>query len=725
MKPAKLLHIPFFFITGITILLILFILYTRTQADNSITELQKGSKEAIRVFRANKLLDEIFNQMYVAETLAANGESNIKATDSLKLIQRNINELNQLFTDSLLSKQTRLFTSLVQRKIEFTGTGKNKLTPENFKDSTLNEDIFIAAVNLEEKLGSYLQANISGNEKLATRVLKLDMILTILIIITIAGLATIIIGYLIRNFKLIQAVEKQRQEISHTAAVKEQFLANMSHEIRTPINSVIGFTNLLEKTRLDQNQSMYVNTIKTAGDNLLTIVNDILDISKIEAGMLHFDKSPFSIQDVCYHVETLMHHKASEKGLEFHTEIDADIPEVVAGDKERLIQILVNLTSNAIKFTAAGKISIAVNCNQTEDKNVSITFSVTDTGIGIPQNKLNSIFQRFEQAEADTTRKFGGTGLGLAIVKNLVEMQGGTIDVQSKEGTGSTFSFTIPFEINKQMELEIIANYNKNKLLSNTENGQQISGLNILAAEDNKMNQLLLKMILQQWKISCTIVDNGEQAINHLKTNKYDLVLMDIQMPVLDGYSASRQIRNGLKFDIPIIAMTANVLPGEKEKCADAGMNGYISKPLNEAELFGLLSMYNNQLRFNNSHEKEKSPGFNYINPGYLTEVFGTDTGIIKSFVNEFIIQFQEEITEFSKAIETKNVSMAQKLAHHMKTTVGVLHNESPLLTNLAAIEFANDSETGWNIIHYNYTIFTANKEILLKEIESFTASLN
>jgi signal transduction histidine kinase/CheY-like chemotaxis protein len=725
MKSAKLLRIPFLFISGITILLILFILYTRSQADNSITKLQKGSREAISVFKANKLLDEIFNQLYVAETMAANNPNAANTTDSLKLIERNIKELNQLFTDSVLSAQTKLFSSLVQKQLENTTTKRDLLSPVNAKDSALNESIFVAAVNLEEKLGLYLQANISGNEKLATRVLKLDMILTILIIIIIASLATIIIGYLLRNYKLIQAVEKQREEISHTAAIKEQFLANMSHEIRTPINSVIGFTNLLEKTRLDQNQSIYVGTIKTAGENLLTIVNDILDISKIEAGMLHFDKSPFSIQDVCYHVETLMYHKASEKGLEFFTDIDENIPEVVSGDKERLIQILMNLTSNAIKFTSSGKITIKVKCDQLTDKNAIITFLVADTGIGIPKNKLGSIFQRFEQAEADTTRKFGGTGLGLAIVKNLVEMQGGTIELESEEGAGSTFSFKLPFETNKQMELDILTNYNKNKIQSSPDNGKKLSGLSILAAEDNKMNQLLLKMIFEQWNVSCTIVDNGELAIEQLKNNKYDLVLMDIQMPILDGYSASRQIRNTLKSDIPVIAMTANVLPGEKEKCADAGMNGYISKPLNEAELFGLLSMYNNQLMINSKTTTENSINFNYINPGYLKQVFGTDPEFIKSFICEFKTQFHEEMNELSTAIKTKNAPKAQKLAHHMKTTVGVLHDQSPLLTNLAAIEFANDSETGWNIIHYNFDTFVANKEILMKEVELYSSSLN
>ncbi len=717
MKPTKTLRLPFLFIASLSVGLILVILFTRSQADKSINQLQLGTKEAIRVFKANQILDEIINGLYIAETSFQSGRQSTETgkADTLNKIKDQGNELQKLFQSTEVEKSTSQFNSLVQQQVTFFEKQRNSTDKQATGIQPLTDSIFISAVRLEEELGNYLQKNITGNEQLAVRVLRIDIILTVIIIITIALLATIIIGYLLRNVRLIRAIQQQRTEIEKAANIKEQFLANMSHEIRTPINSVIGFTNLLQKTELDHKQGSFVNMIKSAGENLLTIVNDILDISKIEAGMLHFDKSPFSINEACYQVETLLYQKANEKNLEIHTNIDSSVPDVVIGDKERLIQILMNLTSNAIKFTEQGGVTISVNVTNRTDRTASFLFSVKDTGIGIKEEKLSTIFQRFEQAETDTTRKYGGTGLGLAIVKNLVEMQGGNIRVLSEEGNGSEFEFNITYEVRDDIMLDFITSYNKNTVPVINNKNTQLSNVKILAAEDNKMNQMLLKMLFEQWQLNIEIVENGEIATEKLMNGNYDLVLMDIQMPVMDGYTAVRKIRTELKSKIPVIAMTANVLPGEKERCLDAGMTGYISKPINESELYSLLMLHGNQNNHINTEPRSTSnPDF--INKDYLNRIFNGNSEFIKEMANQFIIQYAKELDTLGEHIKNKDASSANKLGHHMKTTVSSMNDQSPLIHSLMAIENASDSETGWNILNYNYDMLLKSREKVLEE---------
>ncbi len=728
MKPSKSLKLPFFFITGLTLGLIGIILFTRSQADKSINQLQRGNQEAIRVFKANQLLDEIINGLFIVET-NLQGKSKEQANaiaDTLNTIGAKSITLQSLFKNKEIENSTNQFNSLVQKQlvqlqIELFKKRISSAEEKPKETQQLTDTIFISAISLEEKLGTYLQQNITGNEMLAVRVLRLDLTLTLIIISTISILATIIIGYLLRNFRLIQAVQKQRTEIEKAANIKEQFLANMSHEIRTPINSVIGFTNLLQKTEMDQKQAGFVSIIKSAGENLLTIVNDILDISKIEAGMLHFDKSPFSITEVCYQAETLLYQKANEKNLSINTYIDPSVPEVVVGDKERLVQILMNLTSNALKFTEKGGVTISVNTNTKTDHSVSVVFSVKDSGIGISNEKLGSIFQRFEQAEADTTRKYGGTGLGLSIVKNLVEMQGGTVSVKSKEGAGSEFLVTLMYETRDDVMVDYLTSYNKNTVPVVNNNNNQLMGVKILAAEDNKMNQMLLKMLFEQWKLNIDIADNGSIAVEKLRNEKYAMVLMDIQMPVMDGFTATKKIRTELDKNIPIIAMTANVLPGEKDKCFEVGMTGYISKPINESELYSLLQMYSNQhlQKGGVQNEQQQQQQQNvFVSNAYLSRIFSGNRAFVSEITKQFTTQYQEELVTLEQYITSKDIKAVNKMGHHMKTTVNSVNNESPLAPCLDAIENASDSETGWNIVNYNFEFLYKTKTEVLVQAE-------
>ncbi|HEY8897275.1 MAG TPA: ATP-binding protein, partial [Niastella sp.] len=358
------------------------------------------------------------------------------------------------------------------------------------------------------------------------------------------------------------ALKEARQQAIESANVKEQFLANMSHEIRTPINSVIGFTNLLQKTTLSEDQQQFVHLIQSASENLLTIINDILDISKIEAGMLRIEKNPFSLRGLCSSIETMFYHKAREKNLSFSLYIQDTIPDTLTGDAVRLTQILVNLISNAIKFTQKGGISINITPLEQTNDDVRLRFSVKDSGIGIPADKLDAIFERFEQGETDTTRKYGGTGLGLSIVRNLVQLQGGHITVESDPGKGTEFVFDIAYS------LMPIGEALPSAMGENTEiNAGAFPDARVLVVEDNAMNQLLIKFTFQSWKVNFELADNGAKAIECLQRSTFHLVLLDIQMPLMDGYATAQAIRKELKSDIPIIAMTAHALAGEREKC--------------------------------------------------------------------------------------------------------------------------------------------------------------
>jgi signal transduction histidine kinase len=371
-----------------------------------------------------------------------------------------------------------------------------------------------------------------------------------------------------------------KNQAEQSALIKENFLANMSHEIRTPMNAVIGFTNLLEHTTLDEHQRKFVEAIRLSGENLLTIINDILDYSKIESGMITFEQIPFSVTNVFESLKVLVQSKADSKKLQLSFTVDGRIPSTLLGDPTRLVQVLLNLTDNAIKFTGRGTVDIVATLSSEENDTATVEFSVKDTGKGIPKEKFNLIFDRFTQASPETTRQFGGTGLGLSIAKSLVEQQKGHISLVSELEKGTKFTFVIPYHKTEEVQKPV------------AEKSKQIPGINreqplqVLLAEDNKMNQSLVKYVLGKYSMETDVVENGKLAIARLQEKQYDIVLMDIQMPVMDGYEATRLIRNEFKNNIPIIALTAHAMNEERDKCLALGMNDYISKPFDPNLLY-------------------------------------------------------------------------------------------------------------------------------------------
>ncbi len=403
---------------------------------------------------------------------------------------------------------------------------------------------------------------------------------------------------LMKGNKALNQLIKAKQELEDSMKVKEQFLANMSHEIRTPMNAIVGFTNLILKTELNQEQKQYIDAVKTSGENLLVIINDILDFSKIQSGKFAFEQIELSLPQLISTLSELMLQKLVEKNLELITKIDKRIPSVLIGDPIRLNQILLNLFGNAIKFTEKGEIRIEVDLISESDTEYDIQFSVKDSGIGISIDKQTSIFNGFTQASNETTRKYGGTGLGLTIVKQLIELQGGSIAVQSELGIGSVFTFNLKFKKNMPSSLDKMDIVEENRMVEN------FSGLKILLVEDNLLNQILAKKVLTDWNWEVEVAENGLIALEKIGNGRFDVILMDIQMPEMDGYETTRAIRRMSKesgCQVPIIAMTAHAMSGEAQKCIKAGMNDYISKPFDTKVLHSKIISV---LQKNNFSEK-------------------------------------------------------------------------------------------------------------------------
>ena len=375
-------------------------------------------------------------------------------------------------------------------------------------------------------------------------------------------------------------VEAATLSAQEAMKAKQQFLSNMSHEIRTPLNSIIGFANVLLKTELGVQQKEFLKAIKTSGKSLNLLINDILDLAKVDAGKMSFEKEPFEIRKSIESILYSFDLKIKEKNLKLIKEYDSKIPKMLLGDSLRLNQIFLNILSNAVKFTQKGEITLNIKLLSETNENVTLEFVVTDSGIGIADDKLNLIFNLFEQAELSTANSYGGTGLGLAIVKQLIEVQGGSISLTSKLGEGSTFSFVLPFgrtEIKLEEEIEIL------------KPDSEIKKLQVLVAEDVALNQLLIKMILSDFGFEYEIAENGKVAVEKLQTKTYDIVLMDLQMPEMNGFEATDYIRKTMKSKIPIIALTADVTTVDVKKCKEFGMDDYISKPIDENLLYSKI----------------------------------------------------------------------------------------------------------------------------------------
>jgi PAS domain S-box-containing protein len=469
---------------------------------------------------------------------------------------------------------------------------------------------------------------------------------------------------LIRSGKMAEDAKK----------LQEQFLANMSHEIRTPMNGIQGMTDLLLETKLTDEQTDFATTIKRSSDNLLVIINDILDFSKIQAGKLTIEKIDFKLTEVLENIKAIFKYRLQEKALTFQVTVDDAVPATLNGDPYRLNQVLVNLVGNAIKFTQNGGITIAISIEKTAAKELFLSFAITDTGIGIENHKISRIFESFTQASVETARKYGGSGLGLAITKQLLEMQRGIISVESKVNSGTTFTFSIPYNYSKTNNPLFFTG----KDLKNYRS--LLLGKKFLIAEDNEVNQKVIRHVLQKAGGIVDMAKNGLEAVALLKKNNdYNLIIMDLQMPEMDGYAATEYIRNVMKLSIPIIAMTASALKGEKLKCLEIGMNDYLSKPFDFSYIYKRISLLLGDTPVTEQKKLIEKPVNEILfDLGLLEEM--DDNEYVSEILTLFLDKIPGELKALSHACVSGKFDTAYKMAHKLKGSASLL--KANLLVN-------------------------------------------
>jgi PAS domain S-box-containing protein len=467
-----------------------------------------------------------------------------------------------------------------------------------------------------------------------------------------------------------------KNEAERARALQEQFLANMSHEIRTPMNAIVGFSSLLVDSELNKQQKELVSNINVASENLLGIINDLLDISKIDAGMMEIEKNVVHLPTLVEGLRAMMAGKAKLKELDFSLNLNPDVPEFIIGDSVRLSQVLVNLVSNAIKFTANGFVKLETQVYNNGPENLQIRFTVSDSGIGVAKKNLDIIFERFKQESSETTRKYGGTGLGLNIVKNIINLMGGKISINSEPGNGSEFTVIIPFEKCSQTEIEkYVAQQDK----ANTNQQTRVKTLKVLLVEDNPLNQKYCSLLLNQSNFSCSIANNGKEALQKLSEENFDIILMDIQMPEMDGFEATNILRNELKNNIPVIAITANATEDERKKCFRHGMNGYISKPFKPNDFHDKIAeVLKYRIGDSIPGPAIKKNGLNgsvkkLVDVNFLKDQVKGNIDGVKELIQIFVDDVPREINKLANAIGIKDFVAIEKTAHRLISSFAVI----------------------------------------------------
>lgn len=673
----------FFWILLLALGLMLLILAAQVFTSRNVSGLNKGNKEAAVTFTINNSLQEMVNLSFTLEAGLDKKQIPVERIrglyDSLTMLGYNASVLEKLNLDSATKKQLKKLNELISRQVDISmrilGAREKKETGQTrLQDSLsalqLSDNIYNIAVEIGKGLEKKLQATLLSNTDASAKLSSLNKALGLIAITAILLLGTIIINRHLKQVQLIRELGLANEEVKKASMIKDQFLANMSHEIRTPLNAVIGFSHLMQRTALNIEQQQYIDLIEKSSNSLFQLVNDILDISKIEAGKMYVEHQEFDPREIMQSLQSMFLNQVEQSGVRYVSEVDYSVPEKLLGDRDKLFQVLTNLVSNAIKFTPDGKVSVRVETEKSTGQEVELKFSVKDSGIGIARDKFNLIFERFQQVNHNQQNLQRGTGLGLAIVKSLCHLMGGSVSVQSEVQQGSIFMVRLPFEKVEKTEpvTHLVETMSHLPVLFRQSK--------VLVAEDNPVNSFLLKQLLCIYGLNPEIKGNGQEVLDTLQEENFDLLLLDIQMPVLDGYQTAKILR-GRNNNIPIVAMTAYVMPGEKKKCLDAGMNDFLEKPVDEVHLIKTLKKFlvTDDWQGNQKIKSEVEDN--------LLKLSGGDEKMMKLILAEVIKTLPAELEDLNMIIEQKNTDRAGRLLHHLLSTVSPAGNETAVMKRI------------------------------------------
>ncbi len=529
----------------------------------------------------------------------------------------------------------------------------------------IKEQFYDLITKIENEIAGLVKTKVLAADKLAAKTyiwLGLFSISGTLLAILVMF---IIIRYVRKTHAYQIALQSSKDESEKLSRTKELFMANMSHEIRTPVTAISGFTEQLLHEPLDENTTRTLKIIKSSSDHLANIINDILDFSKLQNGKLTLEKVHFSIVQILEDVYALFERQARRNNTRLSYSMSPDSPQVLLGDPYRLKQILINLVSNSVKFTSNGKVHFSINSKKHEKSDIELIMEVVDTGVGIEESKINFIFEDFTQEEMSTTRKYGGTGLGLSIVKKLIELHNGSIECKSKKNQGTKITCFIPYSAGDEKLVR-----KENQLVI----PEEIKNLKILIVDDEEYNRMLFKTIMQRWQISYYEAENGMEALELLKSNKYDLLFMDARMPGIDGLKATQFIRTEMNIpesEMPVICISAAMISEDWQKYRNAGMNAFLPKPFTEEMLLSsIISVIKDHTPvaaiYPESHGEFKVNGEEKINLQNLYHIAGGDKKFVKQMLDSFIESTEKGLSEMQEHILAGRLNSVAELAHKM-----------------------------------------------------------